>query len=126
MNNFKQLKKWLIYISDVHTTNFTYGQIPFNDVVIILITDADLRFIFINFNIELFNILLLFLGLFVEKMLPNWNSASNKQLVAHRAVTSTGGNLTIVITALFTYRRLPVCGGSPGSPAVPLVLVGRR
>lgn len=94
VNNFKQLEKWVIHISDVHITNFTYGQIPFNDVVIILIADADLRFIFIfiNFNIELFNILLLFFfcGLFVEKMLPNWISASNKQLVAHRAVTSTG------------------------------------
>lgn len=92
MNNYKQLKKWLIHISDVHMRNFTYGQIPFNDAVIILIADADLGFIFIfiNFNIELFNILLLCLGLFVEKMLPNWNSASNKQLVAHRAVTSTG------------------------------------
>lgn len=87
MNNFKQLDKWVIHIFDVHTTNFTYGQIPFNDVVIILIADADLRFIFINFNIELpFAVL----GLFVEKMLPNWISASNKQLVAQRAVTSTG------------------------------------
>lgn len=92
MNNYKQLEKWMIHTSDVHTTSFTYGQIPFNDVVIILIADADLRFIFIfiNFNIELFNILLLFLGLFVEKMLPNWISASKKQVVAHRAVTSTG------------------------------------
>lgn len=131
VNNFKQLEKWVIHISDVHITNFTYGQIPFNDVVIILIADADLRFIFIfiNFNIELFNILLLFFFFFW--IICRENAAKLDQCLKQTTCCSQGcnihrGNLTIVITALFTYRRLPVCGGSPGSPAVPLVLVGRR